>query len=72
MVERTEHTVGGATEKMKEGARELGQAMQEKVMSQIEECQAETSNLIKENPYKSLLIAFGVGALFGMLMLRRD
>jgi ElaB/YqjD/DUF883 family membrane-anchored ribosome-binding protein len=72
MVEMREHTVSGATEKMKEGAKEFKEAVTTEARGKFDEYKDEAKTMIQENPYRSVLIAFGVGALIGMMMIRRD
>lgn len=72
MVEQVrEQTIGSATEKMKEGAQEFKEALASSARGTLEQYRDDATHLIQDNPYRSVLIAFGVGALFGMLMLRR-
>ena len=72
MVEMREHTVSSATEKMKEGAQEFKEAVTSGARGKFDDYKNEATQMIQENPYRSVLIAFGLGALVGMMMLRRD
>ncbi|HYG76545.1 MAG TPA: DUF883 C-terminal domain-containing protein [Planctomycetota bacterium] len=73
MVEHVqEHTIGASTEKMKEGAQEFTQAVKETAKNSFDEYCEQGASMIQSSPYKSVLIAFGIGAVLGMLMLRRD
>jgi ElaB/YqjD/DUF883 family membrane-anchored ribosome-binding protein len=71
MVEMREHTVSSATEKMKEGAQEFKEAVKTEARGKFDEYKEEATTMIQENPYRSVLIAFGLGALIGMMMIRR-
>ena len=51
-----------------EKGKETWNAVQEKAIAGAKA----TDQVIRENPYKSLGIAFGVGALIGYLLRRRD
>jgi ElaB/YqjD/DUF883 family membrane-anchored ribosome-binding protein len=67
-----------AASKMKEGAVEMKQAAVEQGKHLVEQGQEslekackQTETAIKANPYRSVAIAFGVGALLGAFMFRR-
>lgn len=67
-----------AAHKIKEGAVELKQAVVEQGKIAVEHGQEslekackQTETAIKANPYRSVAIAFGVGALLGAFMFRR-
>jgi len=71
MVEiNTQHTFSGATAKMKEGAVDFKDAVKETATQTAEKYYDQTTEMIKSSPYKSLLIAFGAGALLGMFFFR--
>jgi ElaB/YqjD/DUF883 family membrane-anchored ribosome-binding protein len=71
MVEQIrQHSFGVATEKFKEGAREFKDAISETATGSFEHYCDSGADMIKASPYKSVLIAFGVGALFGLLLFR--
>ncbi|HEY3322291.1 MAG TPA: DUF883 C-terminal domain-containing protein [Planctomycetota bacterium] len=67
-----EQDVKAATGKIKEGAQELKDAAYRRAQSAYGEYSEQGAQMIKESPFKSVLIAFGVGALFGMLFFRRS
>jgi ElaB/YqjD/DUF883 family membrane-anchored ribosome-binding protein len=71
MVEIREHTVTGATEKIKEGAQEFKEAVASGARDKMDEYKDQATRMIQDNPYRSVAIAFGIGALVGMLMLRK-
>jgi ElaB/YqjD/DUF883 family membrane-anchored ribosome-binding protein len=71
MVELTRPTVAEATKKMKEGAKDLKQAVKTQTTETWNQYCDDTRSMIKSAPYKSVLIAFGVGALASALLFRR-
>ncbi len=79
MVEQVQESgFKGATEKLKEGAQDFKKAVTESASKTYEQANEtftqycdQTTEMVKENPMKSLLIAAGVGALLGMLFSRR-
>jgi len=73
MVEHVqEHTICASTEKVKEGVQEFGQAVKETAKNSFDDYCEQGASMIKESPYKAVLIAFGVGAILSMVMTRRD
>jgi ElaB/YqjD/DUF883 family membrane-anchored ribosome-binding protein len=87
MVEQIQETsqFGASTDKIKEGARELKDAVSETASrkageykelasKKFDEYSSQANDFIQEKPLTSLAIAFGVGAVLGMLMFsgRRD
>ena len=72
MVEQMQqHTFSEASRKIKEGAQEFKDAVTEIATNTRSEYCDQTTDMVKEHPYKSLLIAFGAGAVFSLLFLRR-
>ena len=79
MVEQVqESSFKGATDKLKEGAQDFKKAVTdtagetcEKANETFNQYCEQTSEMVRENPMKSLLVAAGVGALLGMLFARR-
>ncbi len=71
MEETASPNVSNAAQKMKEGAVELKSAVLETGADILEKACVETESFIKANPYRAVLIAFGVGALAGLLICRR-
>jgi ElaB/YqjD/DUF883 family membrane-anchored ribosome-binding protein len=79
MVEQVQESgFKGATDKLKEGAQDFKKAVTESASQTYEKANEtfnqyceQTSDMIKENPMKSMLIAAGIGALLGMLMTRK-
>lgn len=65
------HEIGSAAHKIKEGAVELKNAVVQQSSDSLEKACKETETVIKANPYRSVLVAFGVGALLGAVMFRR-
>jgi ElaB/YqjD/DUF883 family membrane-anchored ribosome-binding protein len=63
--------IGNAAHKVKEGAMELKDAVVQQSSETLEKACKETETVIKANPYRSVLIAFGIGALMGAVMFRR-
>ncbi len=72
MVEQTQARMEDATDKMQEGAQELKDAVTEKATNMYNEYMEQGCEMIRAHPYRSLLIAFGVGALAGLLLFRRS
>jgi len=72
MVEQVSNpAMGRAADKMKEGAEEFKEALTRTESETWQQYRQETENMIKANPYRSVLAAFGIGALLGVLMFRR-
>jgi ElaB/YqjD/DUF883 family membrane-anchored ribosome-binding protein len=63
--------IANATQKLREGASELKSAVVEQGSEAFQKCYDTTEASIKEYPYRSVLIAFGVGAILGALLFRR-
>ena len=71
-------TMGGAARKVREGAMEFSSAAVEQAKCAAEAAQeklkdvhAQGTEVIKSNPYTSVLVAFGVGAVLGVLLTRQ-
>ena len=64
--------MGKAADKMKEGAVEFKEAFANTTAETWQGYCHETENMIKANPYRSVLTAFGIGALLGVLLFRRS
>ena len=70
-------TVGEAGEKVKEGRRRLTAALEtakancERLQDNAVETAKMTDHVIREHPYESIGVAFGVGLLIGVLVTRR-
>ena len=70
-------TAGEAGEKMKEVRSRLASAMEsaratcEKLQDKTLETAKSTDHMIREHPYESVGLAFGVGLLVGVLVARR-
>lgn len=60
----------GATQ-IQDGAVEFKDAVLSKGSEMISNCRGNSENLIRNNPYRSVMIAFGVGALASLLLLPR-
>jgi len=60
-----------AAQKIREGAVELKTAVVKQGSESLSTACEQTEAVIKEYPYKSVLIAFGVGALLGAVMFRK-
>ena len=89
-----ENSIGASTDKIREGAKELKQAVTDTAKQKYDEYSEtakkkydeykdtakdavskysnQATEYVQENPMTSLAIAFGVGALIGMVMFRRD
>lgn len=63
--------LGNAAQKMKEGALEMKSAVVQQSGEVFQQAVDQTEAAIKEYPHRSVLIAFGVGALLGALIFRR-
>ncbi len=63
--------IGSAAHKIKEGAVELKNAVVQQGSESLGKACQETETIIKANPYRSVLVAFGVGALLGAVLFRR-
>ena len=64
--------MGKAADKMKEGAAEFKDAFTQSASETWQQYCQDTESMIKANPYRSLLVAFGVGTLLGVLLFRRS
>jgi ElaB/YqjD/DUF883 family membrane-anchored ribosome-binding protein len=71
MNELMQPTVGHGARTMKEGALELKDAVVNTTTRTATQCRNSTEKMIKSAPYKSVLIAFGIGALASALLFRR-
>jgi len=60
-----------AAHKIREGAVELKSAVVKQGSESLTQACEQTEAAIKEYPYRSVLIAFGVGALIGAVMFRK-
>jgi ElaB/YqjD/DUF883 family membrane-anchored ribosome-binding protein len=73
MVEQVSNpAMSSAAEKMKEGAVEFKEAFADTASETWQQYCQQTENMIRENPYRSLAVAFGLGALLGVLLFRRS
>jgi ElaB/YqjD/DUF883 family membrane-anchored ribosome-binding protein len=63
--------INEAAQKIKEGAVELKHAVVVQGTDSLDKACKETEATIKANPYRSVLVAFGVGALLGAVFFRR-
>lgn len=63
--------IANATQKLREGAVELKSAVVEKGSEAFQHACEQTEATIKEYPYRSMLVAFGAGAILGALLFRR-
>lgn len=63
--------ISNAAQKLRDGAVEMKSAVVEQGSEAIQKCCEQTEATIKAYPYKSVLIAFGVGVALGALVLRR-
>ena len=63
--------VNAAAQKIKEGASELKSAVMDQGTEQFETLCKSADEIIRANPYRSVLIAFGVGTLAGIFLLKR-
>jgi ElaB/YqjD/DUF883 family membrane-anchored ribosome-binding protein len=68
----TQQDMSAATEKMKEGAYEFKEAVSGQAAETYEEYKERGAEMIRTNPYTSLLVAFGIGTLIGMFLLRKS
>jgi len=66
------HTIENATNKLKEGAGELKDAVVTSGAEALKKYHSEGTQIIKNNPYTSVLVALGVGALIGILCARKS
>jgi ElaB/YqjD/DUF883 family membrane-anchored ribosome-binding protein len=64
-------SVQSATEKMKSGATEFKDAVANQSSEMWNNYRSQTEVKIRDNPYRSVLIAFGLGALAGLFFLRK-
>ena len=64
-------SVQSAAQKMKSGATEFKDAVVDQSSEMWNKYTCQTESMIRENPYRSVLIAFGLGALAGLFLLRR-
>ena len=73
MVEQVSNpAMSSAAQKMKEGATEFKDAFANSASETWQQYCQQTEDMIKANPYRSLAVAFGVGALLGVLLFRRS
>ena len=63
--------VGAAAQKIKEGAAELHSAVMDQGQEQFETLCKTADETIRANPYRSVAVAFGVGALVGIFLFKR-
>ena len=63
--------ISNATQKIREGAGELKTAVVEQSSEAFQKACEQTEATIKEYPYRSMLVAFGAGAILGALLFRR-
>lgn len=63
--------ISHAAQKMRDGAVEMKSAVVEQGSDVLERACEQTESAIKAYPYRSVLIAFGVGALVGTFLMRR-
>lgn len=64
-------SISDGAQKIREGAVELKSAVVEQGTASLTHACEATKAEIKANPYRSMLIAFGVGALLGVVLSRR-
>ena len=65
-------TVEHATKQMKSGAVELKDAVVTQSNEMFNRCWDDTESLIRENPYRSVLVAFGLGAIVSLILFRNS
>jgi ElaB/YqjD/DUF883 family membrane-anchored ribosome-binding protein len=63
--------VSAATQKIKDGAAELHSAVMDQGQEKFETLCETADETIRANPYRSVAIAFGVGALVGICLFKR-
>ena len=71
MIETANPSMAQAAGKIKEGAAELSGAAYASANEKLKQACSQTKEVIKENPYTSIAVAFGVGAILGALLSRR-
>lgn len=64
-------TMGEAARKVRDGAVEFTGAAVGTANETLKSACAQSKEVIKDNPYTSVLVAFGVGAVLGALIARR-
>ena len=65
------HQIGEAARKIKDNASEMKDAVVESGAKAFHQAAEKTEETIKANPFTSLLAAFGVGALIGIILFRK-
>ena len=72
-------TMSNAARKVRDGAVEFSGAAVDSAKSvadaahaKLKDCHAQGTEVIKANPYTSVLVAFGVGAVLGVMLSRRS
>ncbi len=63
--------VSAAAQKIKEGASELKSAVMDQGTEQFETICKSADEIIRANPYRSVLLAFGIGTLAGIFLFKR-
>ena len=71
MDEADTNDVGAAANKIKEGAAELHSAVMDQGQEKFETLCKTADETIRANPYRSVAMAFGVGALVGIFLFKR-
>ena len=71
MDEVQENDVTAAAHKIKEGASELKSAVVDQGTEQFETLCKSADEVIRANPYRSVMIAFGIGTLAGICLFKR-
>ena len=67
----SENRVGDAAKKLGADAQEFGRAVADTAQNTIGEYSDQGRSLIREHPYKSVLVALAAGALLGAFIFRR-
>ena len=63
--------IANAAQKMRDGASEMGTAVASRTQTIISDTCNDTEDMIKAQPYKSVLLALGVGMALGAWVFRR-
>ncbi|MEI6235895.1 MAG: hypothetical protein WCT04_22800 [Planctomycetota bacterium] len=63
--------IANAAQKMRDGATEMGSAVATRTHTIINDSCKDTEDMIKAQPYKSVLLALGVGMALGAWIFRR-
>ena len=72
MVETTNNpSLSDSAGKVRDGAVEFAGAAVDTAKEKMSEACSQTQEVIKENPYTSVLVAFGIGAILGVVLSRR-